>query len=288
MTPKTRVLVFGSTGMLGHVVLRMFAADAAMEVTGTARNAGSVRLLPEALRSRVVVGIDVENPDHLVAVFDAVRPTVVVNCVGLVKQLSSAEDPLAALPINSLFPHRLSRLCGLAGARLIHISTDCVFAGSKGNYTEQDVSDAKDLYGRSKYIGEVDAPHAITLRTSIIGHELGSTHGLLEWFLAQTGPVKGYRRAIFSGVPTMELARVARDFVLPRPQLRGVYHVAATPISKLDLITLFAQEYGKSITIIPDDQVVIDRSLDARRFRDATGYEAPGWPELVRRMRDFR
>jgi dTDP-4-dehydrorhamnose reductase len=277
----------GATGMLGHVVMRVFAADVGLHVTGTVRSAASVRLLPDDLGDRVLPGVDVDNSDSVVDAVATARPNVVINCVGLVKQMSNAEDPLAALPINAVFPHRLRRLCALANARLIHLSTDCVFSGRKGMYTERDTSDAEDVYGRSKFLGEVDAPHAVTLRTSIIGHELGSPHGLLEWFLAQTGGVRGYRRAIFSGLPTVELARVVRDYVLPRPELRGVYHLAAEPISKFDLLMLVAREYGKPTSITPDDQVAIDRSLDARRFRDVTGYMAPAWPELVRRMREF-
>jgi dTDP-4-dehydrorhamnose reductase len=210
-----------------------------------------------------------------------VRPGVVVNCIGLVKQLAAADDPLQALPINSLLPHRLAWLCSLIGARLVHISTDCVFNGRKGGYRETDPSDAEDLYGRSKFLGEVAYSHTITLRTSIIAH------GLVAWFLSQNGRVKGYRRAIFSGLPTVELSRVVRDVVLPRSDLAGLYHVAAAPIAKFDLLTIVAAAYGTDAVIDPDDSVVIDRSLDAGRFRQATGYVAPPWPELVARMRDF-
>jgi len=156
-------------------------------------------------------------------------------------------------------------------------------------YRESDAPDAVDLYGRSKALGEVDYPHAVTLRTSIIGHELGgSAHGLIEWFLAQQDQVKGFKKAIFSGLPTVELARVIRDHVLHAPHLRGVYHVSAAPIDKHALLNLVAQAYGRTTRIVPDEQLVIDRSLDSTRFRQATGYEPPAWPELVRRMAEFR
>lgn len=284
---KTKVLVLGVSGMLGNAVLRVFAQGNAYSVTGSARSVGVLRLLPPELREQVICGVDVENTDSLVRLFTLARPDVVINCIGLVKQLAEADDPLAAIPINSLLPHRLARLCGLAGARLIHMSTDCVFAGTRGMYLEQDLPDAQDLYGRSKYLGEVDYPHAVTLRTSIIGHELGSAHGLVGWFLAQQGPVKGFTRAIFSGLPTMELARVTRDFVIPNAELQGLYHVSADPINKFELLKLVAQSYGKSTTIMPDEQLVIDRSLDSSRFRQITGYQPPAWPELVRRMHEF-
>ncbi len=284
---KTRVLVLGASGMLGNAALRLFAQSSGYEVIGSARSSGVLRLLPEGFRSSVICGVDVENFDSLTRLFSNARPDVVINCIGLVKQLVEADDPLAAIPINALLPHRLARLCDVAGARLVHMSTDCVFAGTKGMYTEVDMSDAKDLYGRSKYLGEVDYPHAITLRTSIIGHELSGAHSLVGWFLAQQGSVNGFKRAIFSGLPTVELARVIRDHVIPNPELRGLYHVSAEPINKFDLLTLVAKAYGKTIDLTPDDRLAIDRSLDSSRFREATGYQPEPWPELVRRMREF-
>lgn len=284
---NTKVLVLGATGMLGNAVLRLFAQSAGYEVVASARSTSALRLLPEELSDRVICGVDVENMDSLMSLFAKVRPDVVINCIGLVKQLTEAADPLAAIPINALLPHRLVRLCDVAGARLVHMSTDCVFSGTKSMYAESDISDAKDLYGRSKYLGEVDYPHAITLRTSIIGHELSGAHSLVGWFLAQQGAVKGFRRAIFSGLPTVELALVIRDHVLTHPELHGVYHVSAEPINKFDLLTLIAKAYDKTIDIEPDNTLTIDRSLDSSRFREATGYQPQPWPALVRRMREF-
>ena len=282
-----KALVFGVSGMLGNAVFRLFADTPGIDVTGTARSGAVTSRFREDLRSRILTGVDVEQLDSLTRTFASVRPDVVVNCIGLVKQLAEADDPLAALPINAILPHRLARLCDVAGARLVHVSTDCVFLGTRGMYKESDAPDAQDLYGRSKLLGEVDYPHAVTLRTSIIGHELGSAHGLVGWFLSQSGPVRGYTKAIFSGLPTVELAAVIRDRILAAPSLRGLYHVAGAPIAKYELLRLVASAYGKSTEIVPDDRVVIDRSLDGSRFSEATGYTAPPWPELVRRMHDF-
>jgi dTDP-4-dehydrorhamnose reductase len=285
---KIKVLVLGATGMLGNAVLRLFAQSGGYEVVGSARSASALRLLPADLSDRVNCGVDVEHIDSLIGLFSKEQPDVVINCIGLVKQLAEADDPLTAIPINSLLPHRLAHLCAAVGARLVHMSTDCIFSGAKGMYTETDMSDAKDLYGRSKYLGEVDYPNAITLRTSIIGHELNGGHSLVGWFLAQEGSVKGYRRAIFSGLPTVELARVIRDYVIPNPDLHGVYQVSAGPINKFDLLTLISNVYGKKIDINKDENFIIDRSLDSTRFRDATGYQPQAWPELVRRMCEFK
>lgn len=282
-----RILVLGVTGMLGNAVLRLLAQDRIHKVFGSSRSNGVLRMFPGDLHSNVICGVDVENIDSLSRLFSIVHPDVVINCVGLVKQLAAADDPLAAISINALLPHRLARLCEVAGARLVHMSTDCIFSGAKGMYTEADASDAKDLYGRSKYLGEVDYPHAITLRTSIIGHELDGARSLIGWFLAQEGSVKGFKRAIFSGLPTVEIGRLIRDHVIPHPEIHGTYHVSAAPINKFDLLTMVAQAYGKTIDIRPDDQLVIDRSLDSTRFRQATGFAPKPWPELISSMLDF-
>lgn len=274
--------------MLGSAMLRVLADSPELEVYATARSASVRQYFSPALGSRIIPGIDVENPDSLSRVLSETRPLAVINCIGLVKQLAEANDPLAALPINALLPHRLARLCALGGARLIHISTDCVFAGTRGNYLESDLSDAYDLYGKSKFLGEVGYAHTITLRTSIIGHEIASAHGLIGWFMEQQKQVKGYTQAVFSGLPTVELASVVKEVILKHPDLSGLYHVASAPISKFDLLTLVAKIYDKKIEIVRDEAVVINRSLNADRFRAATGYVAPDWPELVKRMYEFK
>lgn len=273
--------------MLGNAVLRLFAQSPGYQSFGSVRSTSSLRLLQSDLHQSVITGVNVENSDCLTGLFAIVQPNVVINCVGLVKQLADADDPLAAIPINSLLPHRLARLCEVSRARLVHMSTDCIFSGAKGMYTEADTSDSEDLYGRSKYLGEVDYPHAITLRTSVIGHELDGERSLIGWFLAQEGSVKGFKRAIFSGLPTVEIARVIRDRVIPHSELRGVYHLSADPISKFDLLTLVAQTYRKTIDIKPDEKYVIDRSLDSTRFRQATGFAPKPWAELIRTMHEF-
>lgn len=286
-SPAMTVLILGASGMLGNAVLRLLSQGDGYHAVGTVRSARAMKLLPPALHPALLVGVDVESPDSLAGAMAEAKPEVVINCVGVVKQLTAADDPLVAIPINSLLPHRLARLCSLAGARLVHVSTDCVFSGSKGNYRESDFPDADDLYGRSKYLGEVDYPHAITLRTSIIGHELDGARSLIGWFLAQSTSVKGYTKAVFSGVPTVELARIIRDHVLPHPELHGLYHVSAAPITKYDLLQLVAATYGKEIAIAPDASLMIDRSLNSERFREATGFKAVPWPELVKRMHQF-
>ncbi len=208
----------------------------------------------------------------------------VINCIGLIKQTPLAQEPLPAIFLNALWPHRLASVCRTAGIRLIHISTDCVFSGRKGQYIESDVSDAEDLYGRTKYLGEVSYPHTLTLRTSIIGRELKTGLGLIEWFLAQKDAIHGYRKAIYSGLTTDELSRVILDHVIPNRDLNGIYHVSTNPISKYELLVLAKELFKRNLTIIPDEKVVCDRSLDSSRFREMTQYHPPTWLEMMDKL----
>ena len=287
MTDDRRILVLGATGMLGNATVRLFAESPGFAVIAAARSADPSRMFEAGLPVNFIGGMDAESTDSLARVFAQARPDIVINCVGLIKQVADAGEVLSAVPLNTLLPHRLAQLCRIAGARLVHVSTDCVFTGAKGDYREDDRPDASDVYGLSKYLGEVGGEGAITLRTSIIGTELTSARGLVGWFLAQSGSVRGFTKAIFSGLPTVELARVIRDHVLPHPELHGLYHVSAAPIAKYDLLGMVATTYGRDIAIAPDDTLVIDRSLDSGRFRAATGYEPAPWPELVAEMHRF-
>jgi dTDP-4-dehydrorhamnose reductase len=283
-----KVLVFGASGMIGSAMFRVLSAKKGWQVWGTLRSDEAKRFFSGDQQDKLVAGVDVEKHDALVRIFARVKPDVMVNCIGLTKHHKEAEDPQMALPLNALLPHRMADLCAVAGARLIHVSTDCVFAGTKGNYGEADAPDAGDVYGKSKHLGEVDYPHAITLRTSTIGHELQSAYGLLDWFLSQEGCCKGYTRAVFSGLPTVVFAQVVRDVVIPHTELSGLYHVAAKPIDKFSLLKMIADVYGKVIDIVPDDKLAIDRSLDSERFRLATGYAAPEWHELIETMYAYK
>jgi dTDP-4-dehydrorhamnose reductase len=281
------VLVLGASGMLGQAVFR-YLRRAEAPTRGTVRSLAVLQGFSEPDRPFIDAGVDVARPDDLIRAFGSARPDVVINCVGVVKQRAEASDPLHTVPINTLLPHRLAALCEASGARLIHISTDCVFSGRAGNYCEDDVPDATDLYGRSKLLGEVvGRPAAVTLRTSIIGRELASRHGLLEWFLNQDGVVRGFSRAVFSGLPTNELARVLVEHVIPNPDLHGLYHVGAAPINKYDLLTLVKAAYGRPTGIVDDATVRVDRSLNSERFSRATGYVAAPWLTLIDRMRAF-
>lgn len=282
-----RVLVLGASGMLGSAVFREFDGHAPHEVWGLVRNEAFLPYFSPAQQSRILTGVNVLDEVALRAAFERVRPDVVINCVGLIKQKEDVEDPLVVLPINAMLPHRLALLCAPGNVRLLHISTDCVFSGRKGMYTEDDPSDAEDLYGKSKYIGELrDVAHAVTLRTSIVGRELNSSRALVDWFLAQQGAVHGFRRSIFSGMTAIELACIMRDVVVPDASLHGLYHASSAPISKFDLLKLVAAQYGKTIDVLPEDALVIDRSLDSSRFRQATGYRAPTWESMVRIMHE--
>jgi dTDP-4-dehydrorhamnose reductase len=281
------VLILGASGMLGNAVFRHFNDRTTCTTLGTVRSKRALELFGARYRSALIPGIDVEDPVVLEELMTVRRPDVIINCVGLVKQLKEAQDPVAAVSINSLLPHRLAKAASRIGARLVHLSTDCVFTGDRGMYREDDLPDAADMYGRSKLLGEVIGPGCVTLRTSIIGHELGTSHSLISWFLSQPGPVNGFRRAVFSGLPAGEIARVIERHVLPNPELAGLWHLSANPIDKHGLLSLVAEVYGRSTVIHPKDSPVIDRSLDSSRFRARTGYSPPPWPQLIRDMSEF-
>jgi dTDP-4-dehydrorhamnose reductase len=225
--------------------------------------------------------VEVGSIDRLIEVLGAFRPEAVVNAVGIVKQRSSAKESIPSLEINSLFPHRLAALCKAAGMRMVHMSTDCVFSGRKGRYRESDLPDAEDLYGRTKYLGEVHDGHCVTLRTSIIGKELSRRQGLLEWFLAQRESAQGFRNAIFSGFTTLEMSRIIERILTDHPEKGGLYHVSSDPISKFDLLTLIKAKMGLRIEIIPREEPRLDRSLDSTRFRNEFHYTPPTWEEMI-------
>jgi dTDP-4-dehydrorhamnose reductase len=272
--------------MLGHKLWQVLSADIDTFVT-IRGDFDAYRRYDLFDRARTFPGIDAGDLDAITRLIAVVKPDHVVNCIGIIKQVSAAQDPLTSIGINSLFPHRLANVCVAAGARLIHISTDCVFSGRKGGYREDDISDAEDLYGRSKFLGEVSGPGSLTLRTSIIGRELRSTTGLVEWFLANRGgSVAGYTNAIFSGLTTLELSRLIRDIITRHRELTGLYQVSVDPIRKLDLLRLLNEAYGTKTEIRPDEDVHVDRSLDSSRFRTATGYRPPKWEALVSAMKD--
>lgn len=287
-----KIVVLGATGMLGHKTCQILAAEGHQVVGSLRDDAGSVRRRFESVFHDVELlgNLDVLTPGGVEGEIERQAPDFVVNAIGLVKQLDDASDPLLAVAINSLLPHRLANACERAGARLIHISTDCVFDGTKGNYRETDFRDADDLYGRSKALGETRGRQAsaVTLRTSFIGRELkADTHGLVEWFLAQEGGrVRGFAGAIYTGLTSLELARVIAHLVEEDPGLAGVHQVASSPISKYDLLKLIRDVYGLDIEIDRVTDPKIDRSLVMSSWTTATGYRSPDWETMIQEMHD--
>ena len=283
-----KVLVLGANGMLGSAVVRVLNESHNLVVFGTVRDESSKHFFNKSIGKRLLTGVRAEQKNSLEQAFNLTQPDVVINCIGIIKQLDDLSDPLQIIEINAFLPHQLAKLCKLIGSRLIHISTDCIFDGIKGGFKESDSFNAQDLYGVSKYLGEVSYSHSITLRTSIIGHELQSKRSLVEWFLSQETQCKGYTRAFFSGLPTIVLAQIIRDIVIPSIELSGVYHVGSKSISKYNLLKLIAKVYGKSIRIISDDTLVINRSLNTDKFQSATDCVIPEWPELIQKMYDYK
>lgn len=279
-----KILILGGAGMLGHKLCQRYKDR--YEVWATVRApVNSYKKYDIFCEDTIISGLDISNMDKVIRILCDIRPDVVINCVGVIKQLKSAKDPIATLKINSLFPHQLANMCQAIKARMIHISTDCVFAGTKGMYSESDVSDATDLYGRTKYLGEVDRTPALTIRTSIIGRELQTTSGLIEWFLSnRDSTVKGFQKAIYTGFTTIALADVIANIIDNHPELTGLYQVSSEPINKYDLLCIVKEKFGLKTVIEPEIETCIDRSLDSSRFRQLTGFIPPSWDSMINQM----
>jgi dTDP-4-dehydrorhamnose reductase len=278
------ILIIGGTGMLGHKLVQRLSGQ--FEVWTTIRNSfDSVSAFGIYDRERTLESINVEDVTGLRRMIETVRPAAVINAVGVIKQLDSSKDVITTLTINSILPHRLHQLSSEFGFRLILISTDCVFNGEKGNYSEDDRPNATDLYGISKYLGEVAADSCLTIRSSIIGRELRSAHSLVEWFLSNRGKtVKGFVNAIYSGFPTIVFADIIADLLLKHPQLNGIYHISSEPIDKLRLLSLVNESFDAGVKIEPYQDFVIDRSLDSTRFREKTGFSPLPWEDMISQM----
>jgi dTDP-4-dehydrorhamnose reductase len=279
-----RVLVLGGGGMLGHKAFRVLSDQfdtmvAFRQFDDRLRNTGLFS--PEC----VIAGVDATDLISVRRALEQAQPDCVVNCFGIIKQREAARRAAALIHVNALFPHLLAELCAERGTRLVHVSTDCVFSGRRGNYTEDDAADAEDLYGRTKYLGEVGCEGALTLRTSIVGRELFTDLSLVDWFLSQRGgTVRGYTHAVFSGLTTQALSREIGRVIGAFPKLSGIYHVSAERISKYQLLLLVRRAYGIDVTIEPYDGFRCDRSLDSSRYRMATGFQPPSWDVMVDEM----
>lgn len=275
-----RVMVVGATGTLGHRLCLEWAER--FECWGTVRGAIEEPVAELLAPTRLIAGVSADEPDTLRTALVEARPEAVVNCIGAVKQAEAGQQPVPAIRINSLFPHELAAACHQASARMVHVSTDCVFSGDRGGYSEEAVPDATDIYGRSKLLGEVAGEGLLTLRTSLIGRELQSSLGLLEWLISNRGgSVKGFSKAVFSGLTTIALAAEIGAVLEEQPGLEGVWHLASEPIDKLELLTMLERELELGIEIVPDDSVIVDRSLDSSRLCRATGRQPRRWEEMV-------
>ena len=279
-----RVLVFGANGMLGHKVYQEF--NPRFDTWGTIRDSIEPwQHLPFLRKDKIVENVEASSRESIIYALDRAQPEVVVNCIGIVKQLKDGDSPVSAITVNALLPHWLAELCQERGIRLIHISTDCVFSGKGGNYSENALPDPYDLYGRTKLLGEVTEKNCLTLRTSIIGRELKRTVGLLEWFLSQKGKtVQGYKYAIFSGFITSELAFILAEIVSNHPELHGLHHISSEPINKYDLLCMIKETLNLQITINEYTGFFVDRSLDSKKIREILKYQPPPWQEMIRRL----
>lgn len=283
-----KILILGSTGLLGNTILRYFSRKLNFKCYALIRkNTDKIKF--KNIHNVKFYKINYDKLNDIKAILNKVKPHVIVNCIGLVKQLINNYKISEIIKVNSLMPHYLSELTrGKNKIRFIHFSTDCVFLGNKGNYTEQDLPDANDIYGKSKILGELNYPNTVTIRTSIIGHELQTNYSLLNWFLDQKKFVKGYKNAIFSGLTTLEIAKILDKYIIPNKKLTGIIHLSGKSISKYDLLKIVSYVYKKEIKIIEDKKVKINRSLNSNYFKKKSGYKSSNWTKLIQELYEFK
>lgn len=274
--------------MLGYSLFSNLAAQSNLSVFGTVRSTAGKEHFFKDSQGQLITNVDAYDISSLQYAIETVAPDVVINCVGLIKQHGISKQHIDAIKINALLPHELANICDLFNAKLIHFSTDCVFTGELGSYTEDSLPDSLDLYGKSKCLGEVSYGKHLTLRTSIIGHELSSAVSLVDWFLSQRESIKGFSKAIFSGLPTCYIAKLLIEYILPNTEVVGLLHLSVDPIDKYTLLKLIAERYQKKITIIESQELVINRSLNSDKFKQLTQFNPPPWDTLVEFMyRDY-
>jgi dTDP-4-dehydrorhamnose reductase len=286
---KIRILVLGGTGMLGHKLVQRLAARhlwVATTIRSSAIPDSPAARATLGKADRILGGVDVLQGDQLGRAIDAAEPDVVVNAVGVIKQIKDAKDPIVSISTNALLPHRVAALCARRGVRLIHFSTDCVFSGRNGPYAEDASPDPQDLYGRSKLLGEPCGTRCLTIRTSIVGRELRGRASLIEWLISQRGgSATGYAGALYSGLTTGAIADLVGQLIVGHPDLDGLWHVSSDAISKYELLTMVNRHYRLGITLARDDKLIIDRRLDSSRFRARTGFSAANWNDMIAEMR---
>lgn len=274
-----RVLILGCNGMLGHRLFLELKKN--HDVYGTLRD-NQIKF-DYLDKNKIISNCDVRDISNLEKIVNEINPEVIFNCVGIIKQIEDSNDPIACIEINALLPHKLAKLFS-ENRRIIHFSTDCVFDGAKGNYSEKDIPNATDLYGMTKTLGEVrNNKNFLTIRTSIIGREIEPKGSLIDWFLSQEGKeIKGFTNAIYTGLPTLTLAKIIENYILPNKNLSGLYHISSSPINKFELLKLVKDEFKNNIKIVPFEDFKIDRSLDSSHFSNETGFKAPSWTTLVK------
>ncbi len=257
-----KILVLGENGMLGSQLMKTLSKN--HEVYGTSSEKG--------------YHIDsIDDVNKFKRFIFTNKPDVVINCIGIIKQKEST--PEQQILINGLFPQEMSMICATCEVKFIQISTDCVFSGMKGDYHWKDFRDANDIYGMTKALGEIDDNEHLTIRTSIIGHEKSSKYGLLEWFLHSEGKVSGYSNVWYSGVTTLELAKLIDSEIL-KYDFKGLIHFVGPKINKYDLLNIVKKVYGKEIEIEKNEEVKLDRSLRSM------GLVAPSWEQMFEELRE--
>lgn len=280
-----KVLIFGVTGMLGHQMFKYFCENTCLEVFGVVRSPFDRQLFPNYTSYNIPILDDIYSSDKISKLLFEYNPDVVINCIGAVKQAEHLK-PIDFIKVNSVFPHLLNGLTSIRNIRIIHFSTDCVFGEGPGTFTENDTPICKDIYGRSKLLGEItNCDLSMTIRTSIVGRELKNKYGLLEWFLNSGNVVRGYTNSYFTGLSTIRVSEVVGDIILSNKIYSGLYHLAAEKISKFELLLLFNDHFNLEKNIVPYAlEGKIDRSLDGTKLANKINLPKISWKQMVKKL----
>lgn len=282
------ILIIGANGMIGHYLFDYLSLKKKYEIYGFVRNKNLFKEKKRLLNLKNVFEVEILRNNNLKKIIFNLKPKIIINCTGIVKQNPLIDNIPLSIELNSIFPHNLNLICKEIGCRLIQLSTDCVYSGMKGDYKESDLPDSNDFYGRSKLLGELNDKNCLTIRTSFIGHELVNNWGLLSWFLSQKNRVKGFKNVIYSGLTTLEISKVINNFVITNNSLNGLYHISSSPIDKFSLLQIINQAYGKNLSIDADYLEKSDKSLNSLKFQNETGYKPIEWKDAIRDLKNYR
>ena len=281
-----KILILGLSGMLGHKLFSYLQKQNTYELYATTTTNFEIEHPNfKIVNKKNIFFSKTQNIDFFKKKITDIKPDLVINCIAILKESFFYLNPLKFIEINTVLPLQISELSKIFGFRFIHFSTDILYADTNKLSCENDKITLEGPYAASKFLGEVKNNNSLTIRTSIIGHQLNNKNSLVEWFLSYEGEtVNGYSNVIYSGLPTTEISKIIHEKIIPNVNLKGIINISSNPISKFELLKKIKKYYNKKVKINIDNSAISNRSLDSNLFNNKTGYLAPDWDVLVKEM----